>query len=347
MNISHNQISDFIKLTEKATSLVFIPHKSPDGDAIGSILGWKQVLENRGVEVNVVVPDDVPSNLLWMAGASEVIIYENKPDVAKEILNKADVFFLLDFNNLDRCGKIAETISKLNTPRILIDHHPFPAPDIADVVFSDTSVSSTCELSYHILSELGWGKYIDKEAAECIYSGIMTDTGLLSYNSSDPRTYMSVADLVKRGIDKDKIHKELFQSNSYNRMKLLGHVLCNKLEVLEESKTAFFAISKDDLEQYKYKPGDTEGFVNYPLSIKGIEVSALFTEREKDNLVKVSLRSRDDIPVNKYSEQFFSGGGHTNAAGGQWEGELSEAVDRFRETFPLFMNKYLAEKKQK
>jgi phosphoesterase RecJ-like protein len=343
MTFSDDQISGFRDLTEKASSIVFIPHQNPDGDAIGSILGWWNVFKNRGIKINVVVPDKVPSNLRWMTGSEDIIVYDESREKAEQIIKGADLFFFLDFNAINRCGDMAEIIKPLTTPRILIDHHPDASPDIAAVMFSDISVSSTCELSYHLLTSLGWQHDLDVPAAECLYAGIITDTGLLSYNSSNPRTYSAVAGLVERGISKNKIHKALFQSNSFRRMKLLGHVLCNKLELMSESQAAFISISKDELEQYDYEPGDTEGFVNYPLGIENVEISGLFTEREKDKFVKISFRSSDNIPINIYSEQYFSGGGHKNAAGGEWHGALGEAIDRFKATLPGFLTKILEE----
>lgn len=339
MTFNDDNITRFKELTENAASIVFVPHQNPDGDAIGSILGWWNVFRNRGKIVKVVVPDEVPSNLLWMTGAENMVVYGTDREKAEEILKSADLFFLLDFNAIDRCGDMAKTIENLDAPRILIDHHPRPQKGIADVLFSETSVSSTCELSYYLIKALEWNKYIDISAAECLYSGIITDTGSLSYNSSHPRTYKAVADLVEKGINKDKIHRELFQSNTFNRIKLLGHVLCNKLELIEGSEAAYISISKDELDQYGYVPGDTEGFVNYPLGIKGVNISALLTEKEKDKFVKLSLRSHNGIPINLYSEEFFSGGGHPNAAGGEWYGTLNQAIERLRATLPGFVNK--------
>ncbi|MGM0377339.1 MAG: DHH family phosphoesterase [Bacteroidota bacterium] len=341
MIFSEDKIQEFSTLVENTFSIVLIPHQNTDGDAIGSILGWQNVLRRRGQKADIVVPDEVPPNLLWMHAAGEMIIFEKDPDKAREVLNNAGLLFFMDFNSVERTGEMADTLQKLDTPRVLIDHHPHPAHDVASILFSDTSVSSTCELSYYIIvNELRWSADLGPEAAECFYSGIITDTGSLSYNSSNPRTYYAVADLVGRGVDKEKIHKELFQSNTYARMKLLGHVLCNNLYLMGDDHTAYISISRDELDKFNYQPGDTEGFVNYPLGIKGVDVSALFTEREKDKFVKISLRSRGHVPINQYSEEFFSGGGHPNAAGGEWYGSLQDAVDHFRATLPGFIARF-------
>ncbi len=339
MTFNNDQLSRFRDLIDNVSSIVLIPHKSSDGDAIGSILGWSNLLQKRGKNTMVIVPDEVPENLRWMVGTSQIVVHENDREKAEKLLSEAELLMFLDFNNVTRTGDMADAISRLSTPRVLIDHHPDPAKDVANVMFSDVSVSSTCELSYHLINALEWDSDIDLAVAESLYAGIITDTGMLSYNSSNPRTYLAVADLVGRGIDKSKIHKEIFQSNSMGRIRLLGHVLCNKLELMPDSGAAFFSLSSDDLEKYNYKPGDTEGFVNYPLGIKGIEIAALFTEKEKDKYVNVSFRSRDDVPVNLYSEQYFSGGGHKNAAGGEWKGTLEDALKRFRNTLPGFIKK--------
>jgi phosphoesterase RecJ-like protein len=339
MDFNNEHLSRFRELINNASSIVLIPHKNSDGDAIGSILGWWNLFHKLGKKATVVVPDEVPGNLGWMHGASDILVHEHNRKNVLTALSEADLLMFLDFNNVKRTGDLADDLAEVTVPRVMIDHHPDPEEGIADVLFSEVSVSSTCELSFHLINALEWNQHISLEAAECFYAGIITDTGVLSYNSSNPRTYLTVADLVGKGVDKSLIHKELFQSNSLGRMRLLGHVLCNKLELMEENGAAFISLSLDDLEKHNYQPGDTEGFVNYPLGIKGIGVSAMFTEKEKDKFVKVSFRSRDEVPVNSYSEQFFSGGGHVNAAGGEWHGTLEEAIQRFRDTLPEFVHK--------
>ncbi|WP_291856713.1 DHH family phosphoesterase [Marinilabilia sp.] len=339
MDFNNEHLSRLRELIDNASSIILIPHKNSDGDAIGSILGWWNVLRGKGKNATVIVPDDVPENLRWMHGTPEIMVHEKDREKAKTFLSQADLLMFLDFNDVKRTGDMAADLSGLSARRVMIDHHPDPVDGVADVMFSEVSVSSTCELSYHLMNALEWNPLIEMKAAECLYAGIITDTGVLSYNSSNPPTYLAVADLVTKGIDKSKIHKELFQSNSLGRMRLLGHVLCNKLELMEESGTAFISLSLDELEKHGYQPGDTEGFVNYPLGIKGMEISAMFTEKEKDKFVKISFRSRDDMPVNIYSQQFFSGGGHANAAGGEWKGTLDEAIKKFKDTLPEFVQK--------
>lgn len=337
------QIQQFRELLDKSKFVVLIPHRNPDGDAIGSTLGWRNVLLNHGIKAEVVVPDEVPSNLNWMKGGDQIVVFSNQKARAMEVLRNADLFILADFNDIDRCEPVSEVVKDSKVPRVVIDHHPYPDPHLAQILFSETSVSSTCELSLHIIHAMEWGHYIDREAAECFYTGIITDTGSLSYNSSEPETYRVVADLVEMGIDKDAIHTELFQRNTLSRTHLLGHVLCNKLEVLNGIGAAFISLSKKDLDDYNFETGDTEGFVNYPLTVDGINISALFTEREKNKFVRISFRSRGGIKVNLFAEQYFSGGGHPNAAGGEWHGTLDEAVERFKEVLPLYLEKRLKE----
>ncbi len=337
MRFSVQQVLQFKSLIESASSVVLIPHRNPDGDAIGSTLGWCNVFRNRGLEANVVVPDDVPANLMWMKASSDIVVYSRQKKRALELLNRSKLLIFADFNELERCGDVATPVKKLNVPRVVIDHHPYPDPQLGEVLFSDTSVSSTCELSWHIINALGWQQMVDADAAACLYAGIITDTGSLSYNSSHPDTYRVVAQLVELGIDKDRIHKELYQSNSLSRTQLLGHVLCNKLELLNGYGAAYISLSKDELDAHNYVVGDTEGFVNYPLSIEGINISALFTEKEKEKYVRISFRSRGEVPVNHFAEKYFAGGGHPNAAGGEWHGTLDEAVGRFKEMLPRYL----------
>ncbi|GAF02190.1 DHH family phosphoesterase [Saccharicrinis fermentans] len=322
---------------QNAAHIVIIPHLNPDGDAMGSSLGIFHVLKNIGKKVHVVSPSAYPKFLSWMKGADEAVNFEEKPQEAIEILHDADLLVFVDFNCLKRTGKLEEEIRKLDVSKIMIDHHPYPDP-IAEVMISVPSSSSTCELAYQTLSSLGWNDFVDSCAAECFYTGIMTDTGSLSYNSSNPETYRMVAGLLEKNIDKDKIHQLVFHSNSFSRMKLLGHVLGSKLVLMPEQEAAYMCLSSKELEAYDFQPGDTEGFVNYPLGIAGINVSAFFMEKE--GKVKCSFRSRGDFPVNLFSESHFSGGGHRNAAGGESVLSLELTVDKFKTELPVFYEKF-------
>ncbi|MGQ1783897.1 MULTISPECIES: DHH family phosphoesterase [unclassified Saccharicrinis] len=320
-----------------AEHIVIIPHLNPDGDAMGSSLGIYHVLRNIGKKVQVVSPSAYPKFLSWMKGAEDAVNFEvNKKEAIKSLSN-ADLLIFVDFNSLKRAGDLEKEIGKLNAKKIMIDHHPYPE-EIADIMISVPSSSSTCELAYNVINKLGWNDYVDTDTAECFYTGIMTDTGSLSYNSSNPETYRMVAGLLEKNINKDKIHQLVFHSNSFYRMKLLGHVLGNKMSLMPEQKAAFMWLDKKELEAHHFQPGDTEGFVNYPLGIEGINVSAFFME--KDDKVKCSFRSRGEFPVNLFSELNFSGGGHRNAAGGESLVSLELTLEKFKTELPRFYEKF-------
>lgn len=328
-------ISSFFNQISALDNIVVIPHKDPDGDAIGSSLAWLQVLSDRGLGITVVCPNELSSNLKWMPGANDIVIYKQQQQKAADRISKANYIILLDFNALSRIGEMKHLVEKSSAKRIMIDHHPFPDAGVADVLVSEPAVSSTCELSFSVMEMLDWG--VSREAATCLYSGIMTDTGLLNHNSSRPEIYHMVARLVEKEIDKDFIHKKLFYSNSLSRTRLFGHALCNNLEILPSQRVALIALSREELDRFNYTIGDTEGLVNQPLSIEGIDVAALFIEKEH-GFIKVSFRSRGNLPVNSYSGKYFGGGGHKNAAGGEFKNAtLSEAVNLFKETAESFL----------
>ncbi|SMO41680.1 phosphoesterase RecJ domain-containing protein [Saccharicrinis carchari] len=325
------------QLIQTSNRIVIVPHLNPDGDAMGASLGWWHVLKKMGKEPTVLNPTAYPMFLGWMKGADDTINFEKDSGLAIALLKKADLLMYVDFNCLKRTGKLEKELEKLKSKKVMIDHHPYP-DSIADVMISVPSSSSTCELSYHLINKMGWNEQVGVDAAECFYTGIMTDTGSLSYNSSRPETYRMIAGLLEKSIDKDKIHQLVFHSNSFSRMKLLGHVLANKLFLMPDQEAAFIYLDKNELAQHHFQPGDTEGFVNYPLSIEGINISGFFLEQ--DDKIKCSFRSRGEVPVNKFSELHFSGGGHRNAAGGESASSLKECVDRFKNELPNFYNKF-------
>lgn len=323
---------------QKSNNIVIIPHLNPDGDAMGSSLGLYHVLTNLNKAVKVVTPSAFPRFLKWMPGINQAFDFQvSKKNATDEVLN-ADLLIYVDFNALKRVGELEKVIVKSKVLRVMIDHHPYP-DDISDIMISVPQSSSTCELSCKVITALGWNEYIDKNAAECFYTGIMTDTGSLSYNSSNPETYRIVAELLEKQVDKDKIHQLVFHSNSFYRMKLLGHVLGKKMVLMPEQGAAYMWLNKEELEEHCFQSGDTEGFVNYPLGIEGINISAFFME--KDKKVKCSFRSRGDFPVNMFSELNFNGGGHRNAAGGESNLSLDETLEKFISELPVFHQKYL------
>ena len=322
---------------QSVDNIVIIPHLNPDGDAMGSSLGLYQVLKNTGKDVQVITPTAYPNFLSWMHGADQAICFEEGEEKAKAVLRKAELLIFVDFNSLKRAGDLKPVVEALSVRKLMIDHHPYPE-DIADVMVSVPAASSTCELAFNVVNHLGWNKYVNTEAAECFYTGIMTDTGSLSYNSSNPETYEIVAGLLKKNIDKDRIHQLVFHSNSISRMRLLGHVLSKKMFLMPDQEAAYLFLDKKELKDFNFQQGDTEGFVNYPLGIEGINISAFFMER--DDKIKCSFRSRGDFPVNMFSELNFNGGGHRNAAGGESFTTLELSIDKFKTELPLFYEKY-------
>ncbi|MBN2165138.1 MAG: bifunctional oligoribonuclease/PAP phosphatase NrnA [Marinilabiliaceae bacterium] len=320
----------------QSKSIVIVPHHNPDGDAMGSALGLYNTLISFGKkDVSVIVPSAFPDFLSWMKGADMVLNFElNKNDVIHKI-DCCDLLFMVDFNSSKRVKGMSEYIDSCKAFKIVIDHHPMPDNNVANIIISDIEVSSTCELMYVVLNKCGFKNYITVDAASCLYTGIMTDTGLLSHNSSRPETYHVVADLVEIGINKDQIHRDVFHSNSFNRMRLLGYSLFEKMKVFNDLKASYISLTSEELLRFEFKPGDTEGLVNYPLSIEGVDVSALFMEQ--NNRIKVSLRSHGNIAVNQLSEENFNGGGHFNAAGGESFYNMETTIEMYLKALPKFI----------
>ncbi|WP_372751912.1 bifunctional oligoribonuclease/PAP phosphatase NrnA [Labilibaculum sp.] len=320
-------------LLDESTQISIIPHSGPDGDALGSSQALYQYLIKKGKKAQVISPSAYPVFLRWLPENSKVWIYTNGKKKAEEYIRSSDLIFIVDHNSLKRSGDLEAVLEKAKAKKIMIDHHPEPE-QIADVMFSDTQMCSTCEMTYEFIEALGDEDVIDTDISECIYTGIITDTGGLSYNSSHARTYQIVGHLIAKGIDKSKIHSNIYDNFSPDRMKLLGHCLDGGLEVLPDYQAAIISLGKEDLLRFNYKDGDTEGFVNYPLSIQGMLISVIFIE--KDDMVKISFRSKGNVPINIVARDFFNGGGHMNAAGGRSELKLQEAIDLFKKVLPKF-----------
>ncbi len=314
------------KVLQAPLRVVLLTHINPDGDAIGSMLGLFWFLKQRGCTVNMAVPNEIPQYLTWMEGAEQILDFRGQTRQVEEELAGADLIFCLDFNEPDRLGGIRELLEKADATKIMIDHHPDPAR-FTDHVFSVTSASSTSELVYRMIKELDGEESVDPKIAECLFVGIMTDTGCFSFNSSEPETYLLVSELLRTGINKDRIYSLVYDNYSEERMHLLGYSLHRKMVVLQEHRTAYIYLSMDELERYNHLSGDTEGFVNYPFSIKGIRITALFLEK-KDH-VKISFRSKGNFPINRFAGKYFNGGGHDNAAGGESRQSLEETIRRF------------------
>ncbi len=306
--------------------ITLLTHINPDGDAVGSLLGLYWFLVKKKCQVSMAIPNEYPQFLDWMEGTDRILIYSRQEKQVKEVLQNADLVFYLDFNEPGRVGEMQPILEDLNATRILVDHHPEPECK-ADHILSVQDVSSTAELIYQLIEGLGELELVDTLIATCLYVGIMTDTGCFSFNSSQPRTFEIVGELLLRGIDKDRIFSLVYDNYSEDRMRLLGYSLEKKLVILPSHRTAYISLTQDELERFNHAQGDTEGFVNYPFSVSNIRVSALFIER-KDH-IKISFRSKGDFSINAFAAQFFNGGGHKNAAGGESYESLSDTVKKF------------------
>lgn len=331
------KIEGLSRLLSDPKDIVIVVHSSPDGDALGSSCSLGLYLSRKGHSVNILCPDEYPEYLGWIPGVDMVHVFNKEKSFCKDKIEKAGIIFMLDHNNFSREGFMEELIKKHKSPKVMIDHHPNPISEV-DYVFSTINVTSTSEMVYEFVAAMGDVEDIDKDMATGIYIGINTDTGGLSYNSSFPQTYRIVADLLEKGIDKPFIHEILYNTFSYDRMRLLGYSLSKKMKVYPESKAAVIVLTKKEFEEFSHKEGDTEGLVNIPLNMKDVMVSVLVTE--KDNLVKLSFRSKRSIPINKFASEHYNGGGHLNAAGGRTKESIDVAVKKLEELLPLFAKEY-------
>ena len=318
----------------KANNIVIVPHKGPDGDAMGSTLALMHFLKDKGHNANVIAPNEYPNFLKWLPGNDQVIIYEESKKLADDIIEKAEIIFTLDFNDLSRCGDMQQALEASEATFIMIDHHQEPA-NYADYTYSDTSMSSTCEMVYHFIERLRAKNKITPEIASCLYTGIMTDTGSFRFSSTTPNTHRVVADLIEKGAENSKIHQDVFDTNSESRLQLLGVALQN-LKVNRQFRTTYITISQEELDAHNFKKGDTEGFVNYGLSLDGIVFAAIFIENKQEGIIKISFRSKGDFSVNTFARAHFNGGGHNNAAGGRSEMSMNDTIVEFNKLLPEY-----------
>ncbi len=315
-------------------NIVIIPHKNPDGDAIGSTLALWHYLKKGQHNVNIVAPNDYPNFLKWMPGEDKIVKFDYENTHAKNIIRDANVIFTLDFNDLSRIGDMESVVAASEATFVMIDHHQQPS-NYATYMYSDTSMSSTCEMVYNFITFLGDEARINAEMATCMYVGIMTDTGSFRFKATTSKTHRIIANLIDKGAENNAIHNAIYDTNSLSRLQLLGCALKN-LVVLEAYNTVYITISKEELIRYDFKKGDTEGFVNYGLSLKGIKFAAIFIENLQEPYVKMSLRSKGDFSVNEFARAHFNGGGHTNAAGGRSEESLEATAEKFTEILAAY-----------
>ena len=309
--------------------IVITTHRGPDGDAMGSSLALYNLLVKLNHEVNVITPNDYASFLHWLAGNNLVTEYESSRETAEKLVDNADIIFMLDFNHIYRIDGLVSNVESSNAIKVLIDHHQDPQENIADLIFSEPTICSTAQLLFQIIDKMDLSYLIDKDIAECIYVGIMTDTGSFKYSSTTSETHNIIARLIKYGARNTVIHDLVYDNYSADRMKLLGYCLNDKLLLFPENKSAIISLTNEELKRFNFKKGDTEGIINYALAIKDTIFAAFIVER--DNLVKLSLRSKGKFKVNDIANKYFSGGGHENAAGGISNTNIQETIEKVKD----------------
>lgn len=326
INLLNNQEADRLKqIIDESEKIVLCCHRSPDGDALGSVLGWAEYLRSCGKIPVTVIPDAYPDFLQWLPGTERLIRYDKHKDLVDEVLSDAELVFCLDFNTASRTDAMAGSLLSSPARKIMIDHHLSPDMDTV-MCISHPDACSTCELVFRLIWQLGGFEQMNRKCAAAVYCGMMTDTGGFTYNSTSPEIFFIISQLLTKKINKDKIYRNVYNNYSEWRMRLTGHVLYNKLVVMSDFRSSYFVLTREDLKRFHYIKGDAEGLVNMPLQIKGMRLSiSLRQDTERDNLIWVSLRSVDDFPCNRMAEAYFNGGGHLNAAGGRLECTVEEA----------------------
>jgi phosphoesterase RecJ-like protein len=326
-------------LVSHADTIICVCHRSPDGDAIGSLLGWAECLRMMGKEAQIFIPDQQPDFLQWLPNSEKIIRYDKHKEGCDWTIQHADLIFLLDLNALNRTGDMCEALAATKAPKVLIDHHLDPDVETA-ITISVPKASSTCELVFRLAWQLGLFPEATKHFAIPVYCGMMTDTGGFTFNSNDPDIFFIIGQLLTKHINKDKIYRNVYHNYSENRIRLMGYVLYEKMVYDAQRHAAYFTLSRADLKRFHFIKGDAEGLVNIPQQIKGLKLSiSLREDTEKENLIWVSLRSVDDFPCNEVAARFFNGGGHLNASGGRLECSLEEAVKITQQAILAFEDK--------
>jgi bifunctional oligoribonuclease and PAP phosphatase NrnA len=333
-NIDINMCQSLIGwMKREVKNIVILTHANPDGDALGSSLGLNSVLQNAGYNSVVIFPTDFPSVVPSLNDYKGWVIFEHQEKKSEKLMKKADLIFMLDYNDIKRVGKVRRCLEPLPVNLVLIDHHPQPSIETR-WLFSDTSVSSTAELVYDFIVKMGWVENLDTLGAQALLTGIIADTASFSHNAKRKELYQAVSELIGKGADQYKIHEVLFNTNTEDRLRLLGYALSEKMEIFPQYHAAIISLNREELKRYNFKIGDTEGFVNYPLSIKGIIFSAFLLENEEK--IKISFRSKGGFAVNDFSARHFSGGGHHNASGGESRQSLEVAVRELKDLLPQY-----------
>tara|TARA_B100000482_G_scaffold184513_1_gene160260 strand:- start:1119 stop:2141 length:1023 start_codon:yes stop_codon:yes gene_type:complete len=321
-----SEIDKIKRLLSDKRKIVIIPHKNPDGDAIGSSTALKYYLDNFNHNVDIISPNQFPEFLKWMDPNNIIKIFDEDEKYSQKIID-AELIFTLDFNNLVRISGMKEYVEKSNAKIIMIDHHEEPS-NYADFMYSEPKMSSTCEMIYHFIEKMGDVDKIDKNISRSLYAGIMTDTGSFKFPSTTELTHLVISNLLKTGISHSDIHNHIYDNNKFERVQLLSFAL-SKIKIIENLNTCYISLSQKELNKFNYEKGDTEGIVNYGLSIKNIKFAVIFMENSNDNVIRISLRSRGDFDVNQFSKNIFGGGGHKNAAGAISKKSLDNTINYF------------------
>lgn len=331
----------FLSQIQTNSKIVITFHQNPDGDALGSALGLKFFLKNSGCEnIQLISPTDIAEYIKWMPEAGEVKVYD--AESCNPLIEQADLIFCLDFSAADRLKEMTKPVLDSKALKIIVDHHENPE-NFADLYFWNVNASSTCELVFTFIEQLGQSELIDLNSATCLYTGLLTDTGSFRFNSTTPKVHQIAAFLLEKGVNPSEVNRKLFDNNPYEKIKFLGHALSQKLTLLPEFRTAFMAISTDELKEFNSRPGDTEGLVNYGLGIENVALSVLFTER--DEQIRISFRSIHDFSVADFARKHFEGGGHKNAAGGRSNLSLDKTIEKFITLLPEIKNSLLEQPK--
>lgn len=333
------QFDELKSFLERPRNVVIVGHRNPDGDAMGASLGLCHYLKMKGHSPTVVVPNEYPDFLHWLPGSKATYRFDWQNSQSQRAIKASDIIFLLDFNTLHRVGNdMQNTLEKYQNDFMLIDHHQ--QPDDFSYMYSDVEMSSTCQMVYHFIEKMGDLDLIDSKISTCLYTGIMTDTGSFRFRSTTSLTHRVIADLIDKGAVNDRIHSNIYDSNSYGRMQLLGQALSN-LKVLPVFKTAYITLTQEEKTINDFKKGDTEGIVNYALSIQGVVMAAIFIEDKEQGIIKISFRSKGTFSVNQFARKHFNGGGHDNAAGGKSNLSMDDTINKFNALLPDYKESLL------
>jgi phosphoesterase RecJ-like protein len=334
--LSAKELLQLMDLLKQCNNIFICGHRSPDGDAIGSALGWADYLKYLGKKVFIAMPNPCPDFLRWMPGSQNVVFYSENPEEVNKQIKKADLICFLDMNDSKRLQEMQSCVDQAKAKKLIIDHHLNPNEEGIALTISRHTISSTSELVLRIIYQLGGFEHLTRSAAACIYTGMMTDTGAFTYNSNDPELYNCISLLLTKRIDKDRIYRNVHNTFSEHRLRLQGYILYEKTQFFEGHRAAIFSMTREEMKKFHYIRGDMEGVVNMPLQVKGMRLSISLREDTEKDVIRVSLRSVDDFPCNKMAEEFFNGGGHLNASGGELPFPMEEAINTAKKAIEAY-----------